>query len=216
MRAVNLLPSDHERQKLRAQERLPFLVAAGTGTLVVAVLAGVYLQQSSKVADARQRLDAAQAQLASTPLPPPPPQAAPAQPSPTVVTTEQQPRLDALSTALSQRIAWDRILREFSLVLPSDVWLNSLTMTAPVPSSGTSGGSSLTLAGSTYSYDSVARLLARLSLIPDLSDVTLTSTANDGRLVQFGIGATVKGGAAPVVPVAPAPPVATDTTGGGV
>ena len=32
---------------------------------------------------------------------------------------------------LDQRIAWDRIFREFSLVLPNDVTLSALTMTAP-------------------------------------------------------------------------------------
>jgi Tfp pilus assembly protein PilN len=64
------------------------------------------------------------------------------------------------------------------------------------------------IAGSAYSYDSVARLLSRLALVPDLSDVTLASTgaAGDGSTsqVQFNITATVKG--------APAPAAATTTT----
>jgi Tfp pilus assembly protein PilN len=208
MRAVNLLPRDLGRQRRLSAESLPALVGAGTGLVVVAVLAGGYLVQSSKVADARQQLDAAKAQLASTPLPPPPPKLPPTQQTPAVVTNEQQPRLQALSAALSQRIAWDRILREFSLVLPNDVWLSSLSMSGP---NGTgSGAAGLSIAGSTYSYDSVARLLSRMSLIPDLSGVTLTSTSASGRLVSFGINATVKG--APAAPAAPATTGTTTTT----
>jgi Tfp pilus assembly protein PilN len=212
VRAVNLLPRDASRQSRITSDSLPALVGAGTGLAVVATLAGGYLLQSSKVSDAQQQLDVARAQLASTPLPPPAPKLPPAPVTPAVVTNEQQPRLQALSAALSQRIAWDRILREFSLVLPSDVWLTALQMSSPTANGGTSGGSGLTLSGTTYSYDSVARLLARLSLIPDLSGVALTSTANNGRLVQFNLGATIKGAPAPAAPATPTPPVTTDTT----
>ena len=214
MRAVNLLPRDLSRQRRRlSAESLPALVGAGTGLAVVAVLAGGYLVESSKVSDAQQQLDAAKVQLASTPLPPPAPKQPPASVTPSVVTSEQQPRLQALSAALSQRIAWDRILREFSLVLPSDVWLNSLTMAAPTGAAGAPSSSNFTIGGSTYSYDSVARLLSRLSLIPDLTGVVLTNTATSGRLVQFSVDATVKGAPAPAAPAAPA--VTTDTTSTG-
>ena len=216
MRAVNLLPGEgryHHRGI--SQERVPALVGAATGALVVAVLAGGYLLQSSKVSDAQQQLDAAKVQLASTPLPPPPPKVAPAPVTPAVVTTEQQPRLQALSAALSQRIAWDRILREFSLVLPTDVWLTSLTMNAPQGSAaGTSSNGTLTLSGTTFSYDSVARLLSRMSLIPDLAGVQLSSTTSSNNLVQFSVGASVKGGPAPAAPAAPAAPTTTTTTTG--
>ena len=41
------------------------------------------------------------------------------------------PRVTALGQALSYRIAWDRLLREVSQVLPTDVWLGDLTLTAP-------------------------------------------------------------------------------------
>jgi Tfp pilus assembly protein PilN len=131
------------------------------------------------------------------------------------VVSEQQPRLDALATAMSTRIAWDRILRELSLVLPSDVKLTSLALTAPVAKVGFGGAPAqgLAISGSTYSHDAVARLLSRLMLVPDLTGVNLTTssaslaTTTTPAVVSFTISAGVKG-----APPPPAPPVATTPT----
>jgi Tfp pilus assembly protein PilN len=131
--------------------------------------------------------------------------------------------LQAVSGALSTRIAWDRILREFSLVVPDDVSVTTLNLTAP-PTVALAPGEApatvptgLVLIGTTYSHDSVARLLERLMLIPDLTDVTLTSstasTSGGLTIVQFNISANVKG--APVAPaVVPTTPTDTTTTSG--
>jgi Tfp pilus assembly protein PilN len=126
--------------------------------------------------------------------------------------------MQAVSGALSTRIAWDRILREFSLVIPDDVTITTMSLTAPdetpqlpgaTPTAATPTG--LVLMGTAYSHDSVARLMSRMMLIPDLSDVTLASSTAmpNGGGVQFNIAAAVKG--APV-PVLPPPVVPTDTT----
>jgi Tfp pilus assembly protein PilN len=203
MRAVNLLPRDAKRAS-GAGQNVPALVAACAGVLVVALLSGMYLLENSKVASAQRGLDAAKTELAATPLPPAAPKTLPLPPA---VAAEQQPLLAAVSNALSLRIAWDRILREFSLVLPTDVWLSSLTLTTPPP--GPLSTTGVSLVGTTYSYDSVARLLSRLSLVPDLGGVTLASTARTGRLIQFTVNAGVKG--APVAPTV-APPVTTTTS----
>ncbi|HLY93786.1 MAG TPA: PilN domain-containing protein [Gaiellaceae bacterium] len=204
MRAVNLLPRDIKRAN-GGVENLPALVAACAGVLVVALLAGMYLLENSKVASAQRGLDAAKTELAATPLPPAAPKALPLPPA---VAAVQQPLLAAVSSALSQRIAWDRILREFSLVLPNDVWLSSLTLTTPPP--GPLSTTGVALVGTTYSYDSVARLLSRLSLVPDLGQVTLASTSRTGRLIQFTVNAGVKG--APLAPTVAPPPTATTST----
>ena len=208
MRAVNLLPRESRSQRSVTAQNLPAVVGGGMGLLVVAVLAAGYLSGSAKVASAQKDLDAANAQLAQTPVPAQTAPPAPVDATPPAVAAEQAPRLQAVSAALSQRIAWDRILREFSLVLPTDVWISSLSMTAPT--AGAADG--FTIQGSTYSYDSVARMLTRMALIPDLTGVTLQSTSGDGKLVQFGLAASIKGAPAPPAP-APAPaPVTTDTT----
>ena len=205
MRAVNLLPRDAKRAS-GAGQNLPALVAACAGVLVVALLAGMYLLGNSKVASAQRGLDAAKTELAATPLPPATPRTLALPPA---VAAAQQPLLAAVSSALSQRIAWDRILREFSLVLPTDVWLTTLTLTTPP--AGPLSTTGVSLSGTTYSYDSVARLLSRLSLVPDLGQVTLSNTSRTGRLIQFTVNAGVKG--APLAPQPAAPATTTTTTG---
>jgi Tfp pilus assembly protein PilN len=208
MRAVNLLPRESRSQRSVTAQNLPAVVGGGMGFVVIAVLAAGYLSGSAKVASAQKDLDAANAQLAQTPVPSQTAPPAPVNATPPAVAAEEAPRLQAVSAALAQRIAWDRVLREFSLVLPNDVWISSLGMTAPA--AGATNG--FTIEGTTYSYDSVARMLTRMELIPDLTGVTLQSTSGSGKLVQFGLAASIKGAPAPPAP-APAPaPVPTDTT----
>jgi Tfp pilus assembly protein PilN len=210
MRAVNLLPREARGGRSISPQQMPAVVGAGMGFVVVAALAGGYLSASSKVKTAQADLTAAQTQLAQTPVPPAP--QVQVNTTPSAVTAEQAPRLQAVSAVLSQRIAWDRVLREFSLVLPSDVWVLSLQMTAPQTAGAANG---FTVTGSTYSYDSVARMLTRMYLVPDLTGVTLGSVSGSAsdKIVQFSVNATIKGGAAPAAPVpAPAAPPSTDTT----
>ena len=207
MRAVNLLPKETRANRSVTAQHLPAVVGGATGLVVFAALAALFLSASSKVADAQGAYNQAKQQLAATPVPPPPPQ--PKNTAPTAVVNEKAPRLQAVAAALGQRIAWDRILREFSQALPSDVWISSLSMAAPT--AGATNGFSIS--ATTYSYDSVARMLSRMALVPDLTGVTLQSTTRSGRLVQFSLTATIKGAPAPPAPAAPAPvPTSTDTT----
>ena len=172
MRAVNLLPRDSVAQGRKAPP-LPVLVACVGSVLVTAVLAVMYLSASQGVSHQKVALQQAQAEYAAIP--------APAPPSPVVGQIPQlrQTRVAALATVLGQRIAWDRLLREVSQVVPSDVWL--VTLNAQSPSNAPPARGSVTSApvsgfvvtGCTYSQDSVARFLARLQLVPDLSVVTL-------------------------------------------
>jgi Tfp pilus assembly protein PilN len=209
MRAVNLLPRDSRASRSVTAQNLPAVVGGGLGFLVVAALAAGYLSASSKVGAAQKELTAAQAQLAATPVPPTP--KAQVNSTPTEALSQQAPRLQAVSSALSQRIAWDRVLREFSFVLPTDVWLQSVAMSAPAGgTSGTAGtsASGFSVTGTTSSYESVARLLSRMYLVPDLEQVTLSQVSGSDKLISFSISAAVKSGAAPAVATPPAAPVA--------
>ena len=85
---------------------------------------------------------------------------------------ESAARVTAVSGALQRRVSWDRVLRELSMVLPSDVWLTTLTAKAPqsailtVPAAPPAPGATptgLVIGGYTYSQDAVARLLSRLA-----------------------------------------------------
>jgi Tfp pilus assembly protein PilN len=121
--------------------------------------------------------------------------------------TDKQTRVTALGTALSRRVAWDRIFRELSLVLPEDVWLATLSAKAPVsssvasapapPATGTSvAATQFTLDGYTYSHAAVARLLSRLSVVPDLVNVQLQQSTltkvGTAQVVHFVIAADIR------------------------
>ena len=188
MRAVNLLPRDDARSKSR-QTNPVVLGGVIAGVAATAIIAAAFLTVSAGVADKQERLDAAQAELDTTPVPPP------ADTSAATLQQEKGQRVVALSTALAKRVAWDRILRELSLVLPEDVWLS--TLSAKAPSEAADAPAGFTITGKTYSHDGVARLLARLAVVPHLSAVQLqhssVTPSEAGRpIVEFSIQALVK------------------------
>lgn len=192
MRAVNLLPRDDRRQRSGPSQKNPLLVGGVAGTvLVTAIIAAAFLIASGGVADSQARHDAAQAELAATPVPPP------TAPGASQLDQEKSARITALSSALAGRLAWDRVLREVSLVLPDDVWLMSLSAQAPTAAATPGAAAGFTINGRTYSHDGVARLLARLAVVPHLSNVQLlhsaSATSETGRkVVEFSINANVK------------------------
>jgi Tfp pilus assembly protein PilN len=197
VRAVNLLPRDQAQRTIK-KESLPVLIGACSGILVAALLGAMFMMGSGKVAAEQRNLDDVNRQYQALPPPPPGPSAAQQQ-----LAGEQSPRVAALSTALSSRVAWDRIFREFSLVLPGDVWLTTVTAKSPVSpatnaasTAGTGVPSEFTIQGRTYSHDGVARLLSRLQVVPDLTNVQLMSstlsTVGGQDVVDFSIAADIK------------------------
>ncbi len=185
MRAINLLPRDDSRRR-GGGEAPNKLVIAGVLMVVVltAVFSGLFLMASGKASQKRATLKDKQSELASIPTPPP-----------TELKTQEdfaadkKQRVTALNGALGRRVAWDRVMREFALVLPDDVWLKSMSAKSPLSPSAaaaaapaTGSGSALppatgfTIEGFTYSHAAVARLLTRLQLVPDLKNVQLQSS----------------------------------------
>jgi Tfp pilus assembly protein PilN len=207
MRAVNLLPRDQELQK--AGPSKPVIAGCAGAVLAMVVLAGGYMQGSSALGKSNADLAAAQARLAAVPQPLQQPATV------TGLPQERLARVTALSSALATRVAWDRVLREVSLVMPDDVWLTSLTGAIP-SAAGVSPGQAVRIAGFTYSQASVARLLARLTVIPDIEHVSLDSSTQvevgTRPVFQFEIGADLKTVAAaatvpdPTAAVVPAAP----------
>lgn len=237
MRAVNLLPADAVQRKSFRKEDPAVVVGSALGVIVLMALVAGFMNVHAKVNADQKKLADVRVELAQLSLvkrhavvAPQPTHTKTIIPVP-AVTSEEQPRLAAIAGAMSTRIAWDRILREFSLVLPSDITLTSLTLNAPAaattpgaPAAPAAGAQGLSIAGSAYSHDGVARLLSRLMLIPDLTNVTLSnsqvatmSTPGGAGGVQFSISAEVKGAPAPpaVPPAAsaPAPTTGATTTG---
>jgi Tfp pilus assembly protein PilN len=199
LRAVNLLPRDDARGRRETPDTI-VLASVLAAVLLTALLAAAFLMEHAKVTEKQQALRNANEELASIPTPPP----ARSQMQDALV-AEKQKRIAALGAALSRRVAWDRVLRELSLVLPDDVWLSNLTATAPTSSSAATASApaaagaaptGFTLNGYTYSHDAVARLLTRLAVVPDLVNVqlqrsTLTKTGSR-EIVQFTVIANVQ------------------------
>ena len=195
MRAVNLLPRDQGQRTIKT-ESLPVLVGACTALLVLAALGAMYMMGSGKIASEQRNIDDLNRQFQALPPPPPGPSATQQQ-----LAGEQSARVSALTAALATRVSWDRVFREFSLVLPDDVWLTSLSAkspTSPATNTPTGGGtvpSMFVIQGRTYSHDGVARLLSRLQVVPDLTNVQLVSstrtTVGTQPVIEFNIAADI-------------------------
>jgi len=203
MRAVNLLPREETVVKTSKESNVVPIVAAAGGLVVVIALVVAVVTASGHVTSRRAALDRAKTELAKTPA------RNDASLARNTLLSQRDLRAVALAAALSRRVAWDRILRRFALVLPDDVWLTNLTGETPTSTTDTATSTStapgadetptgLTLDGYSYSHDSVARLLSRLSVVPDLENVQLEkSTAQPlggVRVVHFTIAADVRRG----------------------
>ena len=164
------------------------LVPVVLAVLLAAVLSAMFLSASGTAKDKQAELTTLQDELHAIPTPD-----ASRVKTQTALAADKQARVSALSGALSRRVAWDRVFRELSLVLPNDVWLATISAKAPVPSSSavapppaaagaTVAATGFTIDGFTYSHPAVARLLSRLAVVPDLVNVQLQqSTLHEGR-----------------------------------
>jgi Tfp pilus assembly protein PilN len=204
MRAFNLMPADGsggadsgKRRPSTAQ-----LVLAVVGLVLVAVLGAVFLISNAQVADKQAEVDDLKTQLAGLEQPQeePVPQGSDA-----TLVQERDNRTLALGEALANRVAWDRLLRDVSLVLPDDVWLDTLTANAAAPPSADPAAapaeagadqSTFTVSGFARKQESVAELLSRLTVLPQVASVQLvsaTATEVGGEdVVQFQVSGVLK------------------------
>jgi Tfp pilus assembly protein PilN len=202
VRAINLLPRDDVRRGRPQKSQWIVLIPVVLAVLLAAVLSAMFLSASGTVKDKQAELATLQSELAAIPTPD-----ASRVKTQTALAADKQARVTALSAALSRRVAWDRVFRELSLVLPNDVWLATIAAKAPVPSSSavvppaaapgaTVAATGFTLDGFTYSHPAVARLLSRLAVVPDLVNVQLQQSTmqkvGTGTAVHFVIVADVR------------------------
>lgn len=161
-----------------------FAVAA---VLVVgALVAGWATMELGAVRDHTAVLSTLQAQLSAIPSPTAPTRRL------LVLGADRRARVDAIASALGGRIAWDRILREISAVLPSD-----LSLTDIVADTG-KGANGLRLRGYAPDQAGVALALTRLAVVADLADVSLerSERVNVGgrQVARFSIVAAIREG----------------------
>jgi Tfp pilus assembly protein PilN len=214
MRAVNLLPREPVRSKRTGGPSVHAQLSVACPLLAVVLVGAVWFFVGSRLPSKRDTLAGLQAELARMPAPK---RVVPQDPA---VRLAHDQRVSALAGALDGRIAWDRILRHVAAVLPTDVWLTNLhagapadtsssqtapattapaaTTAASTPDATASAADELDLDGYTYSQNSVARLLSRLGVVPDLIDVQLRSSklGEIGKrpVVEFSIVAAVRSG----------------------
>jgi Tfp pilus assembly protein PilN len=223
MRAINLLPQQAAAERRTGlAAKLPFVGSAAVPVIALVLVFVGYTSAHSGVASKQSQLATLNAELAaSTPA-----TAAAAAPSTAGLVAERSARLSALQTALANEVPWDTALLDLARVIPPNVWLTSLTALSPTPADKplpapvaptTSTGSSsttttttpaptpatpsgaptgFTIQGATYTQADVGTLLARLQLLPDLTNVTLVSTtqqqAGTKVLVEFDITASLQ------------------------
>ena len=182
MRPVNLIPPE-DRRGDRAPLRtgpLPYIIVAALGLALIAitlvVMAGnTVSERESELASLEQQ--EADAQVRAQALAPY-----------AEFATLEQTRNDTVSSLAQSRFDWERVLREFALILPSDIWLTNMTGTvtsevvfegqAEVPIRDSVVGPALAIVGCGSSQDAVARFVASLK---DIDGVTRVSVGESKR-----------------------------------
>jgi Tfp pilus assembly protein PilN len=203
MRAFNLLPREDARDARGRRPSSAQLVLAVVALVAFAALGAYFLMLNAQVADKRSEADALRAAAAARPSPTPAP--APDDQADAALQQEQQARTAALAGALGRRVAWDRLLRDFSLVMPDGVSLTKLSASGggsagatdqPPPPGTPAPESVFTIEGYTKSQETVALVLARLSVLPELASVRLQSSTetelSGEKVFQFVITTTAK------------------------
>lgn len=169
MLRINLLPREVlDRQRFEGWYRYIFIISIGLILVVLLAAAGLYVAVQSKSDELQTANDKAK-QYAE-------------QGKAFDIFEKKETELTARQAiaqlALAGRVNIGKIAEEVSLVLPDEVWLDSMSIDQ---------ASGLTFIGNTprsssqsmnVSYKSVAKTLVRLNELPDVNDVWLTSASN--------------------------------------
>jgi len=181
MRPVNLMPADDRRRRSAASGGATSFLIVG---FLLAILAGVTAlvltgnqidERKAEVAQLEQDRAAAQVRVAGL-------QAF------ADFRSMQQARTATVSSLAQSRFDWERVIRELTYVLPSDVWLVELegTVSPDVQLENAAGisardavaGPALELIGCTVSQDAVGRFASALG---DIDGVTRVSVLKSER-----------------------------------
>src|SRR5439155_23149867 len=184
-RRISVLPQ--EVAAVRTQRRQIVLASAGVAGLAVLLLF-VWLARQTKVHDEESAADKAQQDNAQLQ------QQVAALQSVTALDTQLAQRRALVTNALSDDVAWTRLLQEIATVIPNDVWLTSFAGTKPSGGGGGGGGQSSSSAVGNinvnamgFDHSSSARWLLRVGDLQSLTGVWLPSSskAAGGNTVTF-------------------------------
>jgi Tfp pilus assembly protein PilN len=227
MRAVNLIPKESRRGRMRARPGALNLTSASVGPaqfivaalVIVVLLVLLEVMATNNVRDQTATLAAVQAQLST--------EQAQAQKYAAYVSFVQaaEQREAQVRTLATARFPWQQTLEDLSRVMPTSTSLTSLSATT----SGTSAagdspatGPTITLAGcaDTPDQDGVATLLRRLAALSGVQNVgfqnsTRQSTCGNSFNLTLNFaadGASSTAGVSSGVPAAATPPASSATT----
>ncbi len=200
MKRINLLPPE---QRVKASRERGLLWAVLILVAIVVVLGLVYVWQNGQVNDKQAELNGLTAETAAVQQ-----QAVALAPYAAIQTTRTAMTQTAMGI-YDSRVPWSTILQEVSLVIPENVRLQSLTGTVPAtmlpgPAVAAAAGAAaatadITFAGTTYTHKDVAEFMTRLGLIPQLSNIQLTSSTGVAATGTTGTTGTATTTATPTV-----------------
>jgi len=186
MMRINLLPPE-VLDRRKAERRIGWVVMAAIGVAVV--LVGVYALGYFRLQGAEDELASIQQQV----------QVTNAEAAKLAVfeerATELQTRKTIAALALAERRNWAKLFNEVSLVLPTDIWIQTLVAEEDTGLQ-LSGFAIDTPADSPdYGHTSMAKMLVRLADLGQLNDVWLTSSQKadfeEQPAIQFTVTASV-------------------------
>jgi len=158
MTQVNLLPSDvRQRLKTRQLTVLVGLVAA----IVVAALLGLFVLENGKLSSANNDLTAAKAK---------------------VLDDQRIAQKQTVATAKSGSVPFSGVMHDLSMVIPSTVYLNSVTATLQLGDGASTQGSTsgvignIQFQGSASDHLAVALWLTRLAQVTGWDNSWITSS----------------------------------------
>lgn len=175
MRRMNLIPAEYRR---RTKTDVGLLVVVAAAIIVVAVVGFSYVHQRSvltdretELQDIRNERQQVEEQLQSL-----------AEYEALEVRTRELE--EVVQRVYSRRTLLSEILGDLSLLIPEDVWFQTLNMSAPdTPLTAEEGAETadvpsgtLSVEGNTFSYEGVARFMVRLEQVPGLQEVVLSQT----------------------------------------
>lgn len=186
MMRINLLPPEIlERRK--AEKRIGWVALAAV--LVAVVLAGVFALGYFRLQGKQDELASIQQQVQSTN----------AQAAQLAIfedrAAELEVRRTTADTALAGRRNWPRLFRELSLVLPSDIWIETLTAEQAAGIEMTGWAVDAPSDTPDAGHKSMAKLLVRLADLEQLNNVWLTGSTKSAfagqPALEFSVTAVV-------------------------
>ena len=179
MKRINLLPQE---ERVKASRERGLIWAILILVAVVVVLGLVYVKLNSDANAKQDELAAIQAETAVV-------QAQIAELAPYAALQAQRTSMTETAKGIYQSsVPFSTLLQELSLVIPENVRLQTLTANVPVtmlpgtaltetaPTAATS--TDVTFTGQTEKHRDVAEFMTRLGLIPQLMNITLTTSTD--------------------------------------